>query len=83
MQPVAEPFRDAQVAPPGLAVAWYAVIELPPLNVGADQESVADPIPGNPVTSLGAFGTVKGVTGSEGDDGSDDPASLVATTVKV
>src|SRR5512134_561041 len=49
------------VAPPGLAVAVYDVITLPPLDAGADQLRATWPLPGVALVSVGAPGTVLGV----------------------
>ena len=55
----------------------------PPLFDGGVKETVALPFPGVAVTSVGAFGTVKGVTAKDGLDGILLPALFVAYTVKV
>lgn len=54
---VVEPFTDA-VNPPGLEVTVYPVIVEPPLDAGADQETVACPYPEVALTLVGAPGIV-------------------------
>ena len=68
------------VDPPGLAVAVYAVIALPPFDAGADQDRDAWLSPGVAVLSAGAPGTVRGVADRAFDAGP-GPATFEATTV--
>jgi len=70
-----------QVAPPGLAVAVYPVMALPPLEAGADHASDTWPLLGVAEFRVGAPGTVRGVAESE-LDGGPPPAAFVAVTVK-
>ena len=69
-----------QVNPPGLAVAVYAVIALPPFDAGADQDSETRPSPGVAELSVGAPGMVRGVADRAFDAGP-GPATFEATTV--
>ena len=69
-----------QVNPPGLAVAVYAVIALPPFDAGADQDRETWLSPGVAVLSVGAPGTVRGVADRAFDAGP-GPATFDATTV--
>jgi hypothetical protein len=72
------------VAPPGVAVTVYDVRALPPLFVGADQETDAEPLEAVATTFIGAAGTEMGVKPAEAFDGSDTrPAVSVAIAVKV
>lgn len=71
------------VIPPGLAVAVYAVIAVPPLFAGALNITVALAFPAMAVTPVGAPGTVAGVTPFELAEAGLVPAALVAVTVKV
>jgi hypothetical protein len=68
------------VAPPGLAVAVYPVIALPPSDAGADHDSEAWAFPGVAVLRAGAPGTVRGVADRAFDAGP-GPATFEATTV--
>ena len=73
-----------QVRPPGEDVTVYPVIELPPVDAGADQDTtdcafalaVAE-------TPVGAPGTVIGTTAAETLDAGPVPEEFVAVTVKV
>lgn len=69
-----------QVAPPGLAVAVYPVIALPPSAAGADHDSETWVLPAVAVLSVGAPGTVRGVADRTFDAGP-VPAALVAVTL--
>jgi hypothetical protein len=72
------------VIPFGLDVAVYNVIALPPSDTGAVKFTVAcafsTPLV---VTTVGAPGTVAGVTSLEDADASPVPTAFVAVTVKV
>ena len=59
------------------------MIAVPPLELGAAQEAVTDPFPGDAVTLVGAPGTVAGIATAEAIDAELVPAALVAVTVKV
>src|SRR4029079_16799009 len=69
-----------QVAPPGLAVAAYPVIALPPLEAGAAHDRLTWVLPAVAVFSVGAPGTVRGVADSTLDAGPVQTA-LVAVTL--
>ena len=64
---------------------------LPPFDAGAVQETIAEALPGEAVTAVGAPGTVAtgtvtgatGVTLLEGAEAALEPIAFVATTVKV
>ena len=71
------------VMPPGLEVAVYEVIALPPFAAGAVKLIVAWVLPGAAVNAVGAPGTVAGVTLLEGADAGPVPMAFVAVTVKV
>jgi len=79
---VCEP-ATVTVAPPGLAVTTYEVIELPPFEDGADHVTVAEVLPGAADTFKGLDGTVAGVTALDGADAVPAPTALVAITVNV
>jgi hypothetical protein len=64
-------------------VTVYDVIALPPLDAGADHDTVACPFPGVAVTFEGAPGTVAGVTAFDAADWVPVPIALVAATLKV
>jgi hypothetical protein len=72
-----------QLAPPGVAVAVYAVIGAPPSLVGALHVTVASPLPGVTTTSKGGEGAVAGIVGSLGSLTSLDPTIVWARTSKV
>jgi len=72
------------VIPPGLDVAVYDVIALPPLLAGAVQLTVACPFPATARTPVGAPGGLSGVTATGvGDDSGPLPMAFVACTVNV
>jgi hypothetical protein len=71
----------AQNPPPLLAVTRYDVTAEPPSSAGADHTTTASPSPGDADTSVGAPGTVRGVT-TTASDARDVPTALVAVTVK-
>ena len=56
-----------QVAPPGEAVAVYALTAEPPLEAGALHVTMAWPLPAIAVTAVGAPGEVIGVTAADGE----------------
>jgi hypothetical protein len=68
---------------PGVEVAVYPVIVVPPLDAGAVKEMVACELPAVADAAVGAPGTVVGVTAVEADEAAPVPAALVAVTVKV
>ncbi len=71
------------VKPPGLEVAVYPIIGVPPSEAGAEKVTVAEALPPTATTPVGAPGRVIGVTLFEGAEGTLFPAMLVATTVNV
>jgi hypothetical protein len=54
-----------------------------PYQTGTDHDTVACVFPATPETEVGAFGTVKGVTGLDALEVPLSPAVFVATTVNV
>ena len=58
------------------------MIALPPL-AGADQLTVAEPLPATAVGAAGAAGTPAGVTTFDATDAAPVPTTLVAATAKV
>jgi len=73
-----------QVCPPGLEVAVYPVMGVPPLEVDAVQDTT-DWVLAYDVafTAVGAVGTVAGMADAEADEAGPVPAPLVAVTVNV
>ena len=71
------------VSPPGLDVAVYPVMPLPPLEAGADHTTAAERLPAVAVTLRGDPGTVAGVTALEAADDGPEPLALLARAVKV
>ena len=72
-----------QVAPPGLAVTVYFVIDRPPIKVGAVHDTSDDASsPDVAVTPVGWPGAA-GATVVDAIDGAPGPARLLATTMKV
>ena len=71
------------VNPPGLDVAVYLVIALPPLLDGVVKDTVACALPAVAVPMVGAPGTVDGVTLLDAADAVPVPTELVAVTVNV
>ena len=59
------------------------MIGLPPLLAGADQLTVAEPLPATADTPVGAPGTPAGVTALDPGDAGPLPTAFVADTVKV
>ena len=68
---------------PGVDVAVYTVIVLPPFDAGAVKATLAVVLPAvaNPI--VGALGTPTGVTLLDANDAGPVPTELVAVTVKV
>jgi hypothetical protein len=56
---------------------------LPPLEAGAVKATLACALPAVATGLVGAPGTVNGITTPDGDEATELPAALVATTVKV
>ena len=56
---------------------------LPPLEAGALNKTLACAFPAVATGLVGGPGTALGVTAADGAEGSELPAALVATTVKV
>jgi hypothetical protein len=71
-----------QLAPPGDAVTVYEAIAGPPVLVGAVKETVAEPLPDNAFTPVGASGFPAGVTADEVVP-LDVPVELVAVALNV
>ena len=72
-----------QVKPPGFEVAVYELMAAPPLEAGAVQATVTEPLPAVTELTVGAPGTVRGVTAAEGAEAGPVPTALVAVTVNV
>jgi hypothetical protein len=72
-----------QVAPPGNAVAVYAVMGEPPFDDGAIQETVAFPLPATVETFVGGPGTAADVTVGESELAVEKPAMFSAFTENV
>ena len=72
-----------QVNDPGVEVAVYPVIALPPLDAGAVQLTCEEALPTAALTLVGAPGTVRGVTDDEAVEAAEVPLAFVAVTVKV
>jgi len=71
------------VKPPGEDVAVYDVIGAPPFEAGGANAIPACVLPAAARTSVGAPGTVTGVTLFEAADAGPVPRALAAVTVKV
>ena len=72
-----------QVNDPGVEVAVYPVIALPPLDAGAVQLTRDEALATVPETLVGAPGTVRGVTDAEAVEALEVPLAFVAVTVNV
>lgn len=59
------------------------MIGAPPFDAGTSQVTIDWLLPIVADTPVGALGIVRGVTAAEATDALDDPATLVAITVKV
>lgn len=86
VKPVMEHSRvpgEKQLAPPGLDVATYLMIGVPPVDAGPSQVTVADPrSPVKATTPEGAPGNPRGVTGLE-RTGALEPNLVAAEMTKV
>jgi hypothetical protein len=73
------------INPPGLDVAVYNKIGLPPFDEGAVKFTITWVLPAVPLTSVGALGTVNalGVTLLDATDAAPVPTAFVAVIVKV
>ncbi len=71
------------VKPPGLEVTVYEVMAAPPLDTGAENETIDCPFPTEALPIVGAPGTVAGVTELLVPDAAPAPFAFVAVTVKV
>lgn len=71
------------VNPPVFDDTVYVVIEDPPFETGAENETVASPFPLTAVTLVGAPGAVTGITEFVAVDGELVPTAFVAVTVKL
>ena len=85
MRPVTvqEVVEVEQVREPGEEVTVYEVIEAPPVENGADQETTTDPPPLTPTTPVGVPGTDAGVTAADGSEPAPAPTAFEAVTVNV
>ena len=80
---VAEVPAVVAVTLPGEEVTVYCVIDAPPSDAGAVQETSASALPPVADTPVGTPGTVAGVTALEALDADPVPSLLVAVTVNV
>ena len=80
---VAEVPAVVAVTLPGEEVTVYCVIDAPPSDAGAVQDTVASALPPVTDTPVGAPGTVAGVTEFDASEEGPVPIELVAVTVKV
>jgi hypothetical protein len=71
------------VLDPGDDVAVYPVIALPPLDPGAVQLTSEEVLPTDPLTPVGAPGTVRGVTDDDAVEAGEVPTTFVALAVNV
>jgi len=71
------------VNPPTFEDTVYVVIAVPPLLLGAVNETVASAFPLTAETDVGASGVVAGVTELLAPDDVEVPTAFVAVTVKV
>jgi hypothetical protein len=68
---------------PGEDLTVYPVMVLPPLEVGGLNATLACALPAVATGPVGASGTILGITDPDAAEGTEFPAALVATTVKV
>ena len=70
---------------PSPSVTTYPVIGEPPVEAGANQDTVTVEFPATPVTALGAEGAVASLPATTGADtvAADEPTPLVTTTLNV
>ena len=71
------------VLDPGDDVAVYPVIALPPLDPGAVQLTSEEVLPTDPLTPVGAPGTVRGITLPVADESGESPEAFFARTLNV
>ena len=71
------------VKPPGEDVTVYPVMALPPSEADAVNATLAWAFPAVATGLVGAPGTILGITAPDGDEATEFPAALIATTVKV
>ena len=64
-------------------VTVYPVIAKPPFEAGAVHDTVAEALPREAETPVGAPGTVAGVTDAETEEAIEEPTEFLATTVKL
>ncbi len=85
VNPVTVRGEEAPLAlnPPVDDVTVYPVIAAPPVFVGGTKETTAWAFPPTAVASVGAFGTVAGVTELDDVLADEGPTLFVATTVNV
>jgi len=72
-----------QVNEPGMDVAVYPVVGLPPVEAGATHDTAACAFPDTADTALGMPGVVAGTIAFDASDASPPPREFVATTVNV
>jgi hypothetical protein len=72
-----------QVKDPGEEITVYPVMGRPPVDEGADHETVTWESPNTPATSVGASATVAGTTEPDALEAAPEPALFVAVTVNV
>ena len=72
-----------QVKLPGVEVAVYEVIALPPLDPGAVQLTCEEALPAVPETDVGAPGGAAAVTLLDAVESAEFPAAFVARTLNV
>ncbi len=77
------PLDHEHDCPPGEAVTEYAVIDAPPLELGALHDTTDDAFATVPDTPVGTPGVVRGVTELDATDALLVPAAFVAVTVNV
>jgi hypothetical protein len=75
--------HDAGAVTAGDEVTVYPVMALPPLDAGAVQLTTDEASATVPLTSLGAPGTVLGVTLADGVEATEFNSELVAITLNV
>ena len=73
---VTEVLAVVAITPPGSDVTVYSVIGLPPSEAGAVHETTVETSLGIADTSVGASGTIAGVTGVDGSEDRLDRESL-------
>ena len=80
---VVVPFAVSAVIPPGDEVTVYLVIAEPPLDADAVHDILAEAFAATPVTFVGGFAVVIGMTAFVAADATELPSEFVAIIVKV